>query len=344
MRSPITQAFQTLFDPSSLPSREGGGHRGRHLDPDRLATAPSIRRWAANLTGSRIDDVTFPDASGCTQRGVDQPLCQGDSTTSSAPDGTPSSRQPRVRRVGQRDVARLHHHGVHVARALLASRPARPAPRRAARPTTAHRRRHRRPAVPRARPSTPPRRAHVDARRVHHDGHGPGRRRRSPVVHDGGRGARVAGLLAPGRRRPHDRPRARGPGQLGIVGLHRPRGCRPVAGGRRAARSSCSASPSWSWPTRPAGSCTAWPARRAPVHACPSPPAATPVSPSRCGSGLRGFSERRETPTAAPTPKVTAAGRAVITSWRTDDRHQLRRVKTANAAPTPIAATALDDH
>jgi hypothetical protein len=73
--SAVTQAFQTLFDSSStVAERVAVIENGSSLQTA-LADATNSS-LAANSTGVRIDDVTFPDDSGCTSAGVDSPCAK----------------------------------------------------------------------------------------------------------------------------------------------------------------------------------------------------------------------------------------------------------------------------
>ncbi len=70
--SAVTQAFQTLFDPAStVAERVGVIENGSSLQT--ALTDATNSSFAANLTGVKIDDVTFPDDSGCTSAGVHTP-------------------------------------------------------------------------------------------------------------------------------------------------------------------------------------------------------------------------------------------------------------------------------
>ncbi len=73
--SAITQAFQTLFGPSSTVSERAGAiENGSSLQT--ALTDASNSSLAANLSGVQVNDVTFPDDSGCTSAGVDNPCAK----------------------------------------------------------------------------------------------------------------------------------------------------------------------------------------------------------------------------------------------------------------------------
>ncbi len=68
----ITQAFQTLFDPTaSLSDKVAVLENGASLETA-LSDALSSS-LASNATGASVDDITFPDDTGCTQVGLTSP-------------------------------------------------------------------------------------------------------------------------------------------------------------------------------------------------------------------------------------------------------------------------------
>ena len=73
--SAITQAFQTLFGPAlTVSERAGAIENGSSLQT--ALTDASNSSLAANLSGVQVNDVTFPDDSGCTSAGVDNPCAK----------------------------------------------------------------------------------------------------------------------------------------------------------------------------------------------------------------------------------------------------------------------------
>ncbi|HVA04822.1 MAG TPA: DUF6801 domain-containing protein [Acidimicrobiales bacterium] len=73
--SAIAQAFNTLFDPgSSIAEKVGVIENGSSIQTALTDAADSS--FASNSTGVKVDDVTFPDDSGCADAGVDSPCAK----------------------------------------------------------------------------------------------------------------------------------------------------------------------------------------------------------------------------------------------------------------------------